>query len=100
MQEWEDAIHDLGEHEIERGIKKCKYSCEFINISTFRKAALGIIAAEQAYGMINSDDLAAKAWSQIDSWVRKTSPEKDVKREFIANYNNLAEKLLIGNNYY
>jgi hypothetical protein len=99
MIEWCEAINDLEDHEIERAIKKCKYTCEFINISSFRKAALGIVTAERAYNLINSDQLATKAWLMIDSWIRQTGAEKEIKKEFIANYNNLSEKLLMGENY-
>jgi len=99
MLEWEEAIKDLDDEEIARAVKKCKYTCEFINISKFRQAALDIVPAEQACTMINTNDLAFKAWHSIDPWFRQTRPEKELRKEFIANYNRLADKLLMGDDY-
>jgi hypothetical protein len=99
MLEWEPVIKDLSDDQIEKAIKKCKYTCDFITIQAFRKAALDIVPADRAWSLINKDSLATEAYNNVDGWFKKTAAEKDVKREFMANYNNLVEKLLIGDDY-
>jgi hypothetical protein len=99
MGEWVGAVKGLTNEQIERGINICKYECEYINISKFKKAALGILNPERAYELREKDAIASSAWISTDVWLRKTGTEKDVKRAFIANYDNLCEKLLFGEHH-
>jgi len=96
---WQRNINDLSDEQIIKGLRKCIACDEFISISSFRKAAFGIVTPEKAYARIHDDRLAAQAWSMVDNWKKKTASEKEVKEDFIDNYEYLTEKLLTGEDY-
>ena len=99
MREWEDAIRDLNDSQIEQAVKKCKYTCEFINISTFRKAALGVISASRAYEDRETNPLARRAWGDMDDWYKTHESEDNVRKRFMSVYDNLVEQILVGDEY-
>jgi hypothetical protein len=94
---WNHVVSRLETSLVEKTLKKIILTSEFPpSPAQFLKVALNIIPAEQAYAAIGDNELAQEAYSYIDSWFKKTAPEKEVKQEFIAIYKNLVEKLLTG----
>ena len=94
---WSAAIADFTEDQITAAIQKCAVTLDYPpSIAKFRKCAIGIIEPEAAYTLRDTDNIAKMAWESIDAWTRRTGNEKDLKREFISIYKNLAEKLLAG----
>jgi hypothetical protein len=96
MELWGHATNRLTDEEMELGIRKSIALLDFPpSISQFKRFALDILPPEQAYNSIGINDLATKIWENLDSWLKRTGDEKDVKKAFIAAYNNLVEKLLL-----
>jgi len=98
LKEWSEALVGLTPEQLTIALQHCKTTCEFPpSIAQFRKAALGIMPAEQAWLCRYTDTLASAAYEQCDSYLMKQLSEKEARARFIDAYELLADDLCRGN---
>jgi hypothetical protein len=103
---WGEAIADLENTQIERAIKKLAYTCEWVpTVAQFRKAALNIVGADEAYyeaknnhktDAVYSNPAIYHAAASIISWDWANLTEQELKSKFSGAYKFYVEKLLMG----
>jgi hypothetical protein len=94
---WEHAIRDLSDDQIAQTLKYCIAILDYPpSISQFRKTALGVTSAEEAFCRKNVNSIAKQAFDSMDGFVKRNGTEKEVKEAFAISYKQIVEKLLIG----
>jgi hypothetical protein len=97
MSLWKRETNVLTDEQFTRGFDRCVNTLEFPpSIAQFKRAAYDILPVNQAYDLKETNRIAQEAWYDVDSWLKKTAPEKEVKAQFVAKYENLCEKILTG----
>jgi hypothetical protein len=92
MRAWTSSIADLTNEQLHRAMRKFTRCEDWVSISGFRKAALGIYEPSRAWEVRYDDPIANKVWNNIYTIDQKSA---DARAVFMAKYDVYTEKLLM-----
>jgi hypothetical protein len=89
---WESVVADLTPEQLHKAMRKFTRCEDWVSLSGFRKAALGIYEPSRAWEMRYDDPIASKVWNNIYTIDQKSA---DARSIFMAKYDVFIEKLLM-----